>query len=196
VNLLVKRKALQHLIGKGIWQKVRFAKQQSSYNPNSVSCVFVLDSEGDPDAVAADLERGRASCAPEFPMAIGVAHPCIEAWLLAGASAIRRGLGITTGPRPIAPPQPESLPAPQRDRKDNPKTALAACHPNNRHPNLAEKSSMAEHLDFAVAEDRCPSLLAFATEVRTQIRDRFYPLPPEPTDAESTEDGPDTTPPT
>jgi len=128
-------------------------------------------------------------------MAVGVAHPCIESWLLADASAIRRGFGLT-GPRPVVPPDPEAIPLHDAQGNNQLKMRLAACHPNNRHPNLAEKSTMAEHLDFAIAEDRCPSLLAFATEVRTQIRDRFYPLPPEPTDAESTEDGPDTTPPT
>jgi hypothetical protein len=193
-TLRVKRVPYMFLQGKkNRWQKVWFFKRNARIN-GAHGCVFALDSEGDLPGVQAELVQGRDHGYSEFPMAIGVAHTCIEAWLLADDSAIRRGFGL--GQRPFVPPQPESLPAPQQDRKQNPKTALAACHPNVRHPNLAEKSAMAEHLDFAVAEDRCPSFAAFATEVRAQLRDRFYPLPPEKTDAEPTEDEPETTPPT
>lgn len=175
-NLLVKRKAFQHLQGKGIWQKARFAKQQSSYNPGSVGCVFVLDSEGDPENVSGDLEKGRASCAPAFPMAIGIAHPCIEAWLLTDDSAIRRGLNLQQ--RPAMPADPESLPAPQNDRTNNPKTALNALASPPREVSATEKTAIAGHLRLEVGELRSPSLRAFAEDVRRHLRPLFEATTP------------------
>lgn len=121
-------------------------------------------------------------------MAIGVAHPCIEAWLLSDASAVRRGLSLNQ--RPPVPPDPESLPAPQANRTHNPKTVLAACSPNTRHPNLAEKSAMAKHLALATAEQICPSFSAFAVEVRERIRDRLFPPPQTDTNEVTTETEP------
>jgi hypothetical protein len=42
----VQCKPLPRLRGKGLWQKVRFAKQQAFYN-ESAGLVFVIDTEGD-----------------------------------------------------------------------------------------------------------------------------------------------------
>ena len=106
---------------------VWFFKRNARIN-GAHGCVFLLDSEGDLPGVQTELEKGRDHGNPDFPMAIGIAHPCIETWLLADASAVRQGLGITGG-KPVVPPLPESLPAPQQDRKHNPKTILDALHP-------------------------------------------------------------------
>ncbi len=160
------------------WQKTRWAKRNSFYN-GSAGCVFALDSEGDQKSVRDELTKGRDSELPDFPMAIGVAHPCIEAWLLSDASAIRRGLGLQQ--RPAVPANPESLPAPQIDRTNNPKTALAACNINNRHPNLAEKSAIAEYLGLKMAESVCPSFAAFTAEVQERIAPLFSAPESEPT---------------
>lgn len=176
-TLRVKRTPLMFLQqGKPLWQKVWLFKRTAKIN-GSAGCVFVMDSEGKSRVVRAELEHGRDHMHPDFPMAVGVAHACIEAWLLSDASAVKRGFNLS-GPRPAVPPNPESLPAPQANRTNNPKTALAACHPNNRHPNLAEKSLMAEHLDLAAAATTCPSFAAFADEVRQSIRPLFQPPPP------------------
>jgi hypothetical protein len=183
-TLRVKRSPLMFLQGKGMWQKVKFAKRIARTG-GSAGCVFVLDSEGDQPKIRADLERGRNSEFPDFPMAIGVAHPCIEAWLLSDSSAIRQGLGLS-GPRPTVPLQPESLPAPQTNRTNNPKTALAACNTNNREPNAAEKTRIAEHLTLSTAETVCPSFRAFADDVRQRIRLPLFSPPPPAND-----DGPD-----
>ena len=144
-RLRVRQKAYMFLEGKNRWQKVRGAKRNARIN-GSAGCIFVLDSEGDQASIRAELQTGRDSESPDYPMAIGVAHPCIEAWLLADASAIRRGLSLEQ--KPIVPENPELLPAPHVDRKNNPKIALAGCHPNSRHPNLAEKSAITEHLNL------------------------------------------------
>jgi hypothetical protein len=168
--------------GKPLWQKVWLFKRTAKIN-GSAGCVFVMDSEGKPNVVQADLEKGRDHMHPDFPMAIGVAHTCVEAWLLSDASAIRRGLSLNQ--RPTVPPNPESLPAPQANRNHNPKTVLAACHPNNRHPNLVEKTAMAEQLSLATAEAVCPSFCAFAAEVRQRIRLLFPPPPPAVDDTQA-----------
>jgi len=43
-------------------------------------------------------------------MAVGVAHPCVEAWLLVDSLAIARALGLSNSV--VVPSNPESLPAP------------------------------------------------------------------------------------
>jgi hypothetical protein len=173
--LRVKRTQYMFLQGKKKrWQKVRFFKRNAKIN-GSAGCVFVLDSEGDFPSVQAELEQGRSHESGDYPMAIGVAHPYIEAWLLTDASALRRGLGLNQ--KPTVPSEPETLPAPQANRKNNPKTALAECHPNNRHPNLAEKSAIAEQISLDTAATICPSFAAFAAEVRRHIRPLFASPP-------------------
>jgi Domain of unknown function (DUF4276) len=169
-SLRVKRRPFRYLQGKGLWQKAKFVKQNARIN-GSAGCVFVMDTEGNQEHVLTELVRGRDSIFLDYPMAIGVAHPCIEAWLLADASAVRRGMNLNQ--RPTVPAKPEELPAPQHDTKNNPKVALAACDPKNRHPNAHEKSSIATHLDLASVEVTCPSFGAFATEVRHHISKLF-----------------------
>lgn len=178
-SLRVKRRPFRFLQGKGLWQKAKFVKQNAKIN-GSAGCVFVMDTEGNREHVLKELVRGRDSIFPDYPMAIGVAHPCIEAWLLADASAVRRGMKLNQ--RPAVPAKPEELPAPQHDTKNNPKVALAACDPKNRHPNADEKSSIANYLDLATSEATCPSFGAFATEVRNQIRPLFPPATLEQND--------------
>lgn len=177
IEMRVVRRRSEFLQGKQFWQKVWFFKRNASIN-GSAGAVFAVDTEGKA-GVLTELQRGRDHGLPNLPMAVGVAHPCIESWLLSDASAIRRGFNLS-GPRPTVPHDPESLPAPQANRTHNPKAELAACHPHTRHPNLAEKSAIAEHLNFATAEAACPSFAAFADEVRTRIRDRLFPPPPPP----------------
>lgn len=191
----VKRRPFMFLQGKGLWQKVRGAKRNARIN-GSAACVFVMDSEGDPAGVLADLVKGRDSESLDYPTAIGVAHPCIEAWLLSDASAIRQGLGIT-GAKPTVPEEPESLPAPQQDRKNNPKTVLDALHPKRNAVNAVDKTAIAGRMAIPddLTQHPCPSFAAFAVEVRTQIRDRFFQLPTVTTDDEPTEEAPDATPP-
>lgn len=183
-TLRVKRTPLMFLQqGKPLWQKVWLFKRTAEIN-GSAGCVFVLDSEGKPEAVRADLDRGRGHGSPSYPMAVGMAHPCIEAWLISDPSAVRRGLGLNQ--RPTLPADPESLPAPQANRAHNPKTVLLGCHPANRQPNLTEKTTIAHHLALDTAGTVCPSFAAFAAEVRTHIRDRLFPplpVPPTPTSA-------------
>ncbi len=157
---------------KNRWQKVRGAKRNARIN-GSAGCVFVLDSEGDQASVLDELEKGRDFESPDFPMAVGVAHPCIEAWLLSDAAAIRRGLNLPQ--RPSVPPDPESLPAPQHDRSNNPKTALSVCHSDSRHPNIAEKSAIACHIKLETAGSICPSFAAFASEMRERIQTPLFP---------------------
>ena len=123
-HLQVKCKPLQFLQGKGTHQKVKFAKRQAKIN-GSAGIVFVLDTEGKTKSVLADLKRGRDSVSPDFPAAVGVAHPCVEAWLLVDAVAIALVLGLPAPP--ALPADPESLPAPCNNRTNNPKTVLGAC---------------------------------------------------------------------
>jgi hypothetical protein len=170
-QLVVKRRAYAFLQGKGLSQKVCFAKRQACYN-RSAGAVFVMDSEGDEKDRRMrhrELTSGRDRGLPGFPMAIGVAQPCIEARLLADGRAIGRALGVT--PAPSVPEDPEALPAPNRDRKLNPKAVLA----NLGVGSAAEKDAVAGAMnDLDLVSQRCPRGFApFAEEVRQYIRPLF-----------------------
>ncbi len=182
-HLRVRRMSYMFLREKHRWQKVRGAKRNARIN-GSAGCVFVLDTEGDHSTVRDELVKGRDFESAEYPMAIGVAHPCVEAWLLSDASAIRRGLNLQQ--RPAIPANPELLPAPHLDRTHNPKTILAACNINNRQPNLAANSTIAEFLNLDTAASVCPSFSAFATEIRERIAAWLFPTPELPPESEST----------
>ena len=159
------------------WQKVRFVKRQARIN-GSQGCVFIVDTEGDRKSVLADLLKGRDFESPEFPMAVGVAHPCIEAWMLADASAVKQGLGID-GRRPVVPTDPESIPMYDQNGNKNLKNILKDLHPRGKHPNLVEKSAIAEFLNLDTAASVCPSFAAFATEVQERIAPLFPALESE-----------------
>ncbi|OHB69974.1 MAG: hypothetical protein A2V70_18550 [Planctomycetes bacterium RBG_13_63_9] len=175
-TMLVQRRRFATLQGKGLWQKVRFAKQQATRG-RSVGAVFVVDSEGGSKELkhkSAQLHKGRDSYLPEFPMAIGVAHPCIESWLLADASAIQRALGLTV--TPAVPNDPETLPAPCKNRTENPKSKLAQIGGSTKQaPSAEENAQIAREMnDMPLVRARCPrSFAPFADEVERHIRPLF-----------------------
>lgn len=175
VAMKVKTKPFSLLQGKGLWQKVAFAKRQARYN-GSAGAVFVVDSEGDERELRSkrsELERGRDHESPEFPAAVGVAQPCIEAWLLADASAIRRAFDMATPPE--VPTEPEKCPAPCRSEKDNPKAVLARLAGRRRRLSAQENWGIAAAMnDVELIRARCPAGFApFAQEVETRIRPLF-----------------------
>lgn len=175
-RMLVKRRGTPFLQGKGVWQKVRFAKRQAFYS-GSQGAVYVVDSEGDlEDAQRTkdELVKGRDSELPDFAMAVGVAHPCIEAWLLTDAAAIRRALGLAAAL--TIPETPEGLSAPQHDRHHNPKTVLVACiQAAKKELSVDEKDRIALAMnDLELVRQRCPKGFApFAEEVEQRIRPLF-----------------------
>ena len=175
-RMQVKRRKLAMLEGKGLRQKVRFAKRQARLN-RSAAAVVVVDSEGDHNQLKRkirDLQKGRDIQSPDFPMVVGVAHPCIEAWLLADASAIRRALGLATDPE--VPDEPEKLPAPCENEQNNPKKWLAkAAGSRQKELSARDKDSIARAInDMVLMRQRCPLGFApFADEVLKRIRPLF-----------------------
>jgi len=135
--------------------------------------VFVVDSDGKVDERRAQLVAGRDAGPSEPPMAVGVAHPCVEAWLLADATAVRRGMGLPRTPN--VPDQPEQLP-PEKQRPDHPKKVLAKAA-GTRGPDLSapKKDKIAKAMnDPALVRQRCPLGFApFADEVEEHIHPLF-----------------------
>jgi hypothetical protein len=151
-------------------RKVRFFKRQAFYNA-SAGTVFVLDTEGNHPSTLTKLTEGRDSGFPDFPMAVGVAHPCIEAWLLADKAAIVKIM--KPGNPPTVPPDPESLPAPKHNQAHNPKTVLAACAGGTVSAKSAVEIAKAIS-DLAVLRAKCPlSFEPFAQEVVERIAPLF-----------------------
>lgn len=177
-NMRVVGRAFSHLAGRGLAQKIKFARQRA-INECSAGVIFELDSEGDAKEqkkTLSELDRGRRMHAVEFPTAIGVAQPCIESWLLCDGPAIRRAMNLSESPN--LPDKPESLSAPCKDRKRNPKTVLAeAGGVANRKQELstAEKDKIAGALDdLQLLCERCPlSFAPFAEEVEREVKPLF-----------------------
>lgn len=173
-QMRVQREPVAFLQGKGLWQKVRCAKRKASSGDGAV---FVLDSEGDKALHKRkhdQMKKGRDAVLPDFPMAIGVAHPCIESWLLADATAIRRGLCLSAMPQ--IPDKPELLPAPSANREHNPKTILReAARTNQKELSGREKDCIAAAMNnMPLVRQRCPQGFApFADEVENRIRPLF-----------------------
>jgi len=163
----VKTKRYAYLQGKGLWQKVRFAKRQARYNKDTCGAVFVLDTEGN-DNVIKELTKGRDHELPRFPLAVGAPRPCIESWLLGDSSTLCQTLGL--GPSPELSEDPESLPAPSKNRKHNPKTVLAKLGADSQ----IQKDTIAQELNLKTAREQCPvSFEPFAAEIETLIRPLF-----------------------
>jgi hypothetical protein len=164
---------LHNVGGRGLHRKVTAARKLAQQN-RSDAAVFVMDSEGDLDGTRGELSKGRDLGPSSVPMAIGVAHPCIESWLLTDASAIQRALGL--GQVPEVPDEPEALPAPNQNRKRNPKTELAGIAASRKRELSAEqKERIASAMsDMGLLRTRCPLGFApFADEVEEQIHPLF-----------------------
>jgi hypothetical protein len=171
-SMKVKRRPVAFLQGKGVWQKVRYAKRQAVYN-GSAGLVFVTDTEGNHPGQLAELIRGRDAERPDFPAAVGVAHPCIETWLLADARAIQK-VGNLSG-TPSLPAHPESLPAPRQDRAHNPKTVLAAALGIRRHASADGMGAIVKAVhDLSSIREKCTlGFSEFASEVEQRIKPMF-----------------------
>jgi hypothetical protein len=100
-------------------------------------------------------------------MAIGVARPCIEAWLLSDGAALRLALILSRTPE--LPEEPESLPSNRRDPQ-HPKQVLAQIGASSQ----PQKDAVATRMNLQDARKRCPlSFEPFAVEVETHIRPLF-----------------------
>lgn len=155
-------------------EKVKFAKIQA-YENRHAGLVFVIDTEEDDlDKKRAELEAGRDMVNNGLPTVIGVAHRCIEAWLLSDPAAIARGMSLAT--IPACHPHPETLPAPNMNKSYNPKTELSRAAGVDRKVNSAEATKIAlEISDLNAIEAACPlGFGPFAVEVRTHILPLFY----------------------
>jgi hypothetical protein len=148
---------------------VKFAKRQSFYDKGVSGVVFVMDSEGIPEVIN-ELIQGRDAEHADFPMAVGIAHPCIEAWLLCDAKAIQAALSLPTTPQLGG--YPESLPAPQQNRGVNPKTELKRVAGVE---SAVQKDAIALRIkDFTIVRVACPKGFApFADEIEQRIKPLF-----------------------
>jgi hypothetical protein len=175
-TLRVKRRRIAFLQGKNLAAKVRFARRQAPYNGSS-GLVIVLDTEGDHPARIEQLHQACRSVSGTFPTAVGVAHPCIEAWLMADAAAIAQVCGLTS--RPELPEVSETLAAPCRRDGHDPKLVLARCA--GQATPLAASSAWAIARftrDLLAVRTRCPlSFAPFADAVEGKIRPLFGDSP-------------------
>ena len=176
-SLKVIRRRVSSLEKGGINRKVAFAKKQAFYN-RSDGAVFVVDTEGDnPEKKREQLIAGREAKYPDFPMAVGVAHPCIETWLLVDARAIVRGMKLQAAP--VMHLDPESLPAPRKNESLNPKTVLAQCAGSTRGISASEAAAIASHInDLEAVGNICrKGFRPFAEEVKARLAPLFEEPP-------------------
>ncbi len=170
-------------------RKVRFEKRQTYVNSitpgillKCAGIVFTIDTEGEkPADKLKELHAGSKKTSPEFPTAIGVAHPCIEAWLLADPVAVAKGLNLAELPH-ATPSDPESLPAPHKEKKDdpknhkNPKTTLGRYGGSDGPLGSKQTTAIARHVSLSHVEIVCPlGFKPFADEVRSHLLPLFHP---------------------
>jgi hypothetical protein len=178
VSMRVIRRKFQLQQG-GLKRKLWFAQQQAAIR-KSAGLAFVIDTEGESvSKMKKELQEGRDEKYNDLPTAVGVAHPCIEAWLLADPDAIAKGMKLDPLSIPV-PSHPEKLPAPCKERKvprknhTNPKTALADCVGSEDDLATKHTTVIARHLDVGRLEARCPtSFKPFADEVRERLLPLF-----------------------
>ena len=171
-QMLVRPRSIPFLLGKTLAKKVQFARRQARYS-QSAGIVFVVDSDGDWKGKYMQLKKGRdTDQVPDFPTALGVAHPCIEAWLLADEKAIQRAFKLSKPP--VLPEQPEALPASKQD-ENHPKNVLRNAVDRSKPLSAREKSDIANHMgDMEILKKRCPQSFApFAKEVQENIQPLF-----------------------
>ena len=168
-TMLVKRYGIpflqQKAIGRGWKNKAKAARKLAQQN-RSHAAVFVVDSEGDLAGRSEALKQGREAGPSHPPMVIGIAHPCIESWLLADAAAIRRALDLPG--TPDVPAEPETLPAPCEGSRNNPKEVLRnLAGATTKELPVREKDEIAKAMnDMHLVRKRCPLGFApFADEV-------------------------------
>ena len=168
-NMRVIRKRVAHLRGKKPAEKVEFERFQA-YHSNYDGLVLVVDSDGELNEVRKTWfdarEKSEMELASTLPMAIGVAHPCIESWLLADATAVRRGLELDR--TPDVPLNPENL-SPIQDNRNHPKNIF---HTNvKKNISAQEKDRIAAAMnDLELVKQRCPlGFKPFADEVEKHI---------------------------
>ena len=95
---------------------------------------------------------------PDFPMAVGVAHPCIESLAIGRRRRPFAAAWILPRRRPF-PRSPRQLPAPCQDRDHNPKTVLRehreACEQGKLGGREKDRIAAAMN-DISLLRKRCP----------------------------------------
>lgn len=143
----------------GLGRKLQFAQRQAPHH-GSAGVVFVVDSDGHWERKHRELHDARRARGSGVPTAIGVAHPCIEAWLLADADALKRAFNLSKSPQ--LPSDPESLP-PSGDNPNHPKCCLRRIAGKQSGLSAHEKAKI-------VRKQRCPkSFDPFAEELEQKI---------------------------
>jgi hypothetical protein len=157
-----------------LWRRVQQSKMRAA-DACDDGLIYVVDTEGEkPQKLRAALEKGRDSKYGSFPTAVGAAHPCIEAWLLADAGAIQRAFDLSQSPD--LPDSPEAIPdAPKKSPGSYYKRFLAECANIDRADlSVAQKADLVRAIaDLADLRSKCPSFAAFGREVAQRIKPLF-----------------------
>ena len=155
-------------------RKVAFQKRQAVYN-KSAGLIFVVDTEGVPPLKHRKvLELGRDRGFPDFPTVVGVAHPCIESWLLVDSSAIKKVFGLSA--EPVMPECPEDLPdRPFLSKQEVAKLTLGTCAGKLGWIDSEPAWRIAARIkNLETLREKCPlGFAAFADEVEARIKPIF-----------------------
>jgi Domain of unknown function (DUF4276) len=175
-SMLVRRRKPPYAIRGKRWRKLQQMKA-IAIQGRADALVYVEDTEGgDPAFHLQELRKGRDASRTDFPTAVGVAHPCIEAWLLADGDAIRKAFSLDSEPQ--LPQTPEAISgAPRKFPGTFYKRSLAMCAGAQRADlSAAEKSTIVKSITrLEKVRQRCPRFSEFAEEVELRIRPMFMP---------------------
>ncbi len=167
---VVPRSLLDFQRKRSLTQRVKLARRAASdFGHDGIAIVH--DSEGhSPKSKRMEMEAGRDTERSSFPTVIGLAVPCLEAWLSADGTAIKRGLRLNE--RPTVPERPEEFRTGKAPGPHYKRHLAQLAGAAKKDLSAIEKSKIAELIDLTSLVEHCPSFQAFADE----IADRLAPL--------------------
>ncbi len=178
-HMLVRRQRVPFLMNAHKpWRRLVQAKDRAAI-AKSAGLVYVVDTESTDSGVLKQMRKSHLpppkSRHDQFPAALGFAHPCIEAWLLCDAVAIKKAAGVPAIP-PL-PAAPESLPGAPKNKPGAFYKRYLADLVKASKDDLAAKDKwiiVVSINDLKSVRDACPCFHAFASEIESKIAPLYF----------------------
>jgi hypothetical protein len=159
-------------------KRVWLAKR-AAFNLGRDGFVFAQDSEGEATKkLMEQIKAGVSMGLDDFPCVVAVVVPCIESWLLADGTAIKRAMELEQ--RPTVPEKPEEFCTKKHPGKQYKRHLAQLGGVKHKDLGSEDKNRIAEFIDLLQLSDRCPSFRVFADDTDRDIVQRLFPAQPAP----------------
>ncbi len=128
--------------------------------PDVAAVLVILDADDDCPAELGSKLAQRCQEATPLPALVVLASRELEGWLLGAKESLRGVRGIRADS--VAPQNPEGI----RGAKERLSKNMAG---NRRYLEVDDQPALVERMDFALAQDRCPSFARFVTRFEALV---------------------------